>query len=325
VVTLDDVIAARGRIQVAVRRTPLIHSFALGRRLGCDTFLKCEMLQRTGSFKLRGAVNKLAMLMPAERERGVIAASAGNHAQGVAVAAAMAGVPAVVVMPETAPHAKIAASREYGAEVILFGGHYQEARARAEQLQRERGLTMIHGFDDAAIIAGQGTTALEIADDLAEFDTIIVPVGGGGLISGIAVVVKALVPRARVIGVQAEACSAMVASLAAGSPVVIPAGDTLADGIAVERPGALPLEIIARYVDDVVTVGEADIRRAIAMLLQRAKLLAEGAGAVALAAILADRVPVRDHKVVLVLSGGNIDLDKLPAVLADNTLSPARR
>ena len=316
-VSVADVERARIRLQGVARRTPLIHSHALGRRLSCDVFLKPEMLQRTGSFKLRGAYNRISQLTPVQRQRGVIAASAGNHAQGVAVAASLAGIPAVVVMPETAPQAKVAASRAYGARVVLHGAHYHDAVEHATALQREQGLTMVHGFDDPDVIAGQGTIGLEILDEESEFDELVVPVGGGGLIGGVAVAIKARQPGVRIIGVQAERVPSMIASLAAGAPVSVPAGDTIADGIAVERPGDLPFELIQRHVDEMVTVGEAEIQRAMTLLLQRGKLLAEGAGATPLAAVLNGSVTVRGRRVVLVLSGGNIDLDRLRMALAE--------
>jgi len=279
-----------------------------------DLFLKAEMLQRTGSFKLRGAYNKIVQLSAEEKARGVIAASAGNHAQGVAVAARLANTPSVVVMPHTAPDSKVAASRAYGAEIILHGDHYHDAFVRAKELARERGLTLIPGFDDPDIVAGQGTIGIEILQDLPEFDEIVVPVGGGGLIAGTALAIKSLQPTVRVIGVQAAAVPSLVASLKAGRPVATTAGQTIADGIAVEQPGILPLEIIEKYVDDVVTVTEDQIRTAVAALLQRAKLLAEGAGATPLAAMIGGRVARSGQRVVLVLSGGNIDLDLLAEI-----------
>ncbi len=321
-VTIADVEQARVRITPVIRRTPLFHSHALSRRLGCDVYLKGEMLQRTGSFKLRGAYNKIAQLLPEQRERGVVAASAGNHAQGVAVAASLLGTPAIVVMPAHAPDGKVAASRAYGAEGILYGAHYHDAAKMAEQLERERGLSLIPGYDDPDIVAGQGTIGLEILDDLPEFHDVIVPVGGGGLIAGIALAVKDRLPSARVIGVQSELAASLVASLAVGEPVSVPVGDTIADGIAVEKPGKIPFEIICSLVDEVVTVSEAEIRRAIPPLLQRAKLVAEGAGAVPLAALMAGKIGGTGRRVVLVLSGGNIDLDLLAEVAGSMDSGP---
>jgi threonine dehydratase len=270
------------------------------------------MLQRTGSFKLRGAYNKISRLPPTQQSRGVIAASAGNHAQGVAVAARLCGAPAVVVMPESAPQSKIAASRAYGAEVILHGEHFDDTIALAHQIERERGLTFIPGFDDPAVIAGQGTIGCEIVSELAEFDDVIVPVGGGGLIAGIALALRSLAPRARIFGVQAEEAPAAVASRAAGKRVRVDVGATIADGIAVARPGELPFELMQRSVDDIVTVSEDQIRTAMAEIVQRTKLVAEGAGAVALAAVLEGKLPLVGRRVVLILSGGNVD----PRVLA---------
>jgi threonine dehydratase len=310
-VTIEDVERARERIRPVIRRTRLIYTNALSRRLGGEIFLKPEMLQRTGSFKLRGAYNLIAGLSREERRRGVIAASAGNHAQGVAVAAQLAGAPATVVMPKNAPATKIEACRAYGADVILHGTHFGEAKELASTLQHERGLILVPGYDDERIVAGQGTIGLEILDELPTVDLVVVPVGGGGLIAGIAVAITARAPRARIVGIQAADAAAVVASLAAGAPVTLDLGPTLADGTAVERPGDLPFAIIQRDVDDVLTVSEAEIRQAMLALLSRAKLLAEGAGALALAAALSGRLDVAGKRVVLVLSGGNVDLDVL--------------
>jgi threonine dehydratase len=310
-VEVREILQARERIGPVIRRTPLIHAAALSRRLNAEIWLKPEMLQRTGSFKLRGAYNKIAGLTAADRARGVITASAGNHGQGVAVAAALLGTPAVVVMPATAPHSKIAACRAYGAEVIVHGLHYADAKHHAGLLAEARQLTVVPGFDDPAIIAGQGTIGLEVLEELPDLERVVVPVGGGGLIAGIAVAVKDHAPRAQVIGVQAARVAAVVESLAAGQVVAVPAEETIADGIAVERPGELPLELIQQCVDRMVTVQEDEIRYAVAALLQRAKLVAEGAGAVALAAALSGIVDLSGKRAVLILSGGNIDLELL--------------
>lgn len=322
-VTLEAIQLARKRINTSVRRTPLIESNSLGRQLGCSLFLKAEMLQRTGSFKLRGASNKLAVLPPLQRERGVIAASAGNHAQGVAVAARVAGVHAVVVMPESAPHAKVNASRGYGAEVILRGAHYQDATEYAARLAGERGLTLIHAFDDADVIAGQGTIGLEILEDLPEFDAIVIPVGGGGLIAGIAAALRALRPKVRIIGVQAANAPAVARSFSSGVLETVVSADTIADGIAVERPGEIPFQLIRRFVDDIVTVEESEIWGAIGVLLERTKLLAEGAGAAPLAALLGQRIRCDGRRIVLTLSGGNIDLERLTSRFGKSSQEPA--
>ena len=318
-VSIEDVERARDRVRTVIRRTPLVYTHALSKRLGGEVFLKPEMLQRTGSFKLRGAYNFIADLSPDERGRGVVAASAGNHAQGVAVAAALGGALATVVMPETAPETKVEACRAYGATVILHGTHYADARAHALALQNERGLIYVPGYDDPRIIAGQGTIGLEIFDELPNVDVVVVPIGGGGLIAGIARAIKNRLQTARVVGVQAEHAATMVASLAAGGPVTLELGPTLADGTAIERPGDLPFALVRELVDEVVTVSEADIRRAVVALLGRAKLVAEGAGALALAATLSGNVDVAGKRVALVLSGGNIDLDVLGEICLQET------
>ena len=315
-VTLMEVEAARGRIASLVIPTPTIHAHSLGLALGAQLYLKAEMLQRAGSFKLRGALNKIAKLPSPVRERGVVAASAGNHAQGVAMAAAHLGIPAVVVMPATAPHSKSQAARSYGAEVVLHGSTYHDAQDLANRIARERQLTLIHAFDDPDVIAGQGTVGLEIVEDVPRFDDVIVPVGGGGLIAGIAIAVRALRPGVRIIGVQSELAPAVARSLALGAPTTVPPGPTIADGIAVDRPGDLAFAIIKEWVDEVVLVDEAYLVQAIALLAARSKLVAEGAGAASLAAALSGAVDVDGRMVVLVLSGGNIDPEPLGAILS---------
>ncbi|MEK7873991.1 MAG: threonine ammonia-lyase [Chloroflexota bacterium] len=306
-VTLADIQQAHQRISSLVHRTPLLTSATLSAMTGSPVLLKAENLQRTGSFKLRGAANRIAQLSPAERRRGVIAASAGNHAQGVALAASRLKIPCVIVMPRHASITKVEATRGYGARVELAGDSYDEAQRRAKTLAAESRLVMVHPFDDPHIIAGQGAIGLEILEDAPDVGTIVVPVGGGGLIAGIAVAVKAMAPRVRVVGVQAAAAPACVESLRKGRRIAVRPGPTVADGIAVGRPGQLPLELIRQYVDDVVTVDEEDITRAILLLLERCKQVVEGAGAVALAALLAGKAGGRRQKAVAVLSGGNID------------------
>ncbi len=306
-ITLADIQQARQRISPLVHRAPLLSSATLSAMTGAPVLLKAENLQRTGSFKLRGAANRIAQLSPAERKRGVIAASAGNHAQGVALAAKRMGIPCVIVMPRHASIAKVEATRGYGAQVELAGGSYDDAQRRAKALAEDRRLVLVHPFDDAHVIAGQGTIGLEVLEDAPDTRLVVVPVGGGGLIGGIAAAVKAKAPRVRVVGVQAAAAPACVESLRTGRRATVRPGPTVADGIAVGRPGKLPLELIRRYVDDVVTVDEEDITRAMVLLLERCKLVVEGAGAVALAALLAGKAGGRHAKAVAVLSGGNID------------------
>jgi threonine dehydratase len=281
----------------------------------------------TGSFKERGALNKILQLPASARQRGVIAASAGNHAQAVAYHAARDGIPATIVMPRRTPLIKVANTRQHGAEVILHGNDFDEAYARAVEIERERGLVAIHPFDDEAVIAGQGTIALELLEQEPELDVVVVPIGGGGLISGIAVAIKALRPGVAVIGVEAAACPAMKASLEAGSRVTTPAiGHTIADGIAVKQPGELTLEYARRFVDDVVTVDEEEIANAVLLLLEQEKTVTEGAGAVALAAVYNGRVPAargkggRDRggrvpRVAMIVSGGNIDVNILSRII----------
>jgi threonine dehydratase len=311
VVGLEDIQRARSVIDGVVAQTPVLSAGAISRWTGTRVLLKAENLQRTGSFKLRGAVNRMSTLTDEQRARGVVAASAGNHAQGVALAATALGVSARVYMPIDAPLAKQVATADYGAEVVLAGETFEEsyAAARADP----DGRLLVPPFDDPAIIAGQGTMALEMLEQAADADTIVVPLGGGGLLSGIAVGVKALRPEVRVIGVQAAGCASWTPSLAAGHPVEIERVTTVADGIAVQRPGELTFPLVQRLVDEVVEVSEDEICRAIVVLLERSKLMVEGAGAVALAAVLAGKVKSREA--VCVLSGGNLDAGMLQVIV----------
>lgn len=314
--TGDDVRTARAVLTRfdAVRYTALEHSRALSERLGGDVFLKCENMQRTGSFKLRGAFVRIAGLSSEERSRGVVAASAGNHAQGVALASSLLGTTATVFMPVTVSLPKLAATRGYGAEVHLVGFTVEESLAAAHEHARTTGAVLIHPFDHRDVIAGQGTVGLEIAEQCPQARTVLVCTGGGGLLSGVAVAVREALPEARVYGVQAAGAAAWPPSLAAGRPVAPDTLQTLADGIAVGRPGGIPFEHVQALVEDVVTVTDEDISRALLMLLERSKLLVEPAGAAAAAAVLAG---TRDWQppVVVTLSGGNIDPLVLTRVL----------
>jgi threonine dehydratase len=305
------VLAARRRIADALLVTPLVPAPALSAELGAEVRIKCESLQRTGSFKPRGALNKILQLTAEERRRGVVCASAGNHAQGVAFAASRVDAPALVVMPENAPLVKVTATAAWGAEVVLHGHGFDDAVEHARRLQAERGLTFVHAFDDAQIVAGQGTIGLELLEQFPELDTVVVPIGGGGLIGGIAETLKAMHPAVRVYGVQTEAAPAVARAFRAEGVAEQPAGSSLADGIAVKRPAALTLDLVRRYVDDVVVVPERAIEDAIFRLLDSQKLLAEGAGATAFAALVERRLPVAGRRVVVLLSGGNIDLNLL--------------
>lgn len=313
--TLKDIQAARARIAHVARPTPLISSPSLDAILGCTLLLKAENLQRTGSFKVRGAANKIACLGVEERRRGVVAASAGNHAQGVALAAQVAGIRAVVVMPRHASLAKVAATRAYGAEVLLHGDSFDDALVRAQQVSQERELTFIHAFDDAAVVAGQGTIGLELQESASQADAVLVPVGGGGLIAGVAAALKESGCRAEVIGVQAAAAPALARSLSAGRLRPARPRSTVADGIAVGHPGPLPFQLIRRYVDRMVVVDDELITQAMVILLERTKLVVEGAGAVGVAALLGGLVEGRGRRVVAVLSGGNIDSNLIARIL----------
>lgn len=311
----DDVRAAAHRIGKAVARTPLFSSSQLGRRLDVTLGLKAELLQKTGSFKPRGALNRLLSTPRVDLERGLVTVSAGNHAQGLAWAANEVGARCTVVMPEDAPASKVAAARDYGAEVVLHGA-VGDAYVRMEELRAERGLLLVHPFDDPLVIAGQGTVGLEVVEQAPEVDTIVCPLGGGGLVSGIAVAAKGLRPEIRVFGVEPEGAAAMRASWDRGEPVHLDTVDTIADGLAAPLAGAVTYPLTRRYVDDVLTVSDDEILVAMRALLAYAKLVAEPAGAAAVAALLAGKVPLRGgEKVVAVLSGGNVDLERLKALL----------
>jgi threonine dehydratase len=315
-VEFRDIEAAVERIQGHVLQTPCPESIALSEATGLQIFCKLEYLQRTGSFKERGARNALMLLDPEKKRRGVVAASAGNHGLGVAYHAKLLGIPATVVMPQIAPLTKIMNCQRLGAEVLLHGANLGEARLRAEELVRERGLTYINGYDDPAIIAGQGTLGLEIAAQVPEVEAVIVPIGGAGLIAGVALAIKTIKPAVKIIGVEPERAPSFTAALAAGKPVRVNIQPTLADGLAVPQVGDNAFALARRMVDRTVLVGERDIALAILRLVEMEKAVVEGAGAAPLAACLAELVPeLRGRKVVLPLCGGNIDTTILGRVL----------
>ena len=314
-ISLEQIQAARQRARGIVRETPLDLSTTLSALCGRQIYLKLENLQKTGSFKVRGALNKVQLLDAASRAGGVITASAGNHAQGVAYAAQRAGVPVTVVMPETASFSKVTATIGYGARVLLAGRDYGEAYARAAALATEQGATFIHAFDDAEIIAGQGTLALEILEQLPGVDTVVVPVGGGGLLAGVIAALRGAGSAARVVGVQAAGASALAPSLRAGSRVELAAVDTIADGLATRAIGVLPFSIIQGAIDRAVEGTDAELAAAVLLLLERAKTVVEGAGAVGLAACLAGRLPAGATTVAVILSGGNIDINLLDRII----------
>ena len=321
-VTLGMILEARERLKGVAQRTGMVQFKALSDE-SSQVYLKTEDLQNTGSFKVRGAYIKIASLSEEERACGVIASSAGNHAQGVALAAKAFGVPATIVMPAGAPLSKVKATRELGANVVLHGTVYDDAYDEACRLQKETGATFIHPFDDPMVIAGQGTIGVEIMDDLPDVNTIVVPIGGGGLASGVAAAVKMLHPHVRVIGVQAAGAAGMKASLDAGHIVELPSAKTIADGIAVKRPGENTFELCRQYLDQVVTVDDDEIAQAILFLMERGKMVAEGAGAAPVAAILNRKFDVTG-KVAAVISGGNIDVTMLSRIIEKGLLRAGR-
>lgn len=323
-ITLEDIRQAAHRLGDKVLRTPLIYSPSLSERFNAHIYLKLENLQKTGSFKIRGATNKILAERNAIGPAGVVAASAGNHAQGVALAATQAGLPAAIVMPEWASISKQEATRSYGGQVIISGQNVGESLDKARDLARN-GAMFVHPYDDPMVIAGQGTIGLEILDALADADLVLVPVGGGGLIAGIATAVRAIRPAARVVGVQAAACPGAAQAFAEGRRVTVGGQSSIADGISVKQIGQMTFEIMRRQVESVLTVDEAQIASAILMLLERKKVLAEGAGAVSLAALLAGAIKISEgSKVVLVISGGNLDSPLLGRIISQGLVKHGR-
>ena len=319
-----DIADARKRLEGAIYQTPCAYSQTLSELSGVRCFVKLETLQMTGSFKERGAANLLLQLDAAERARGVAAASAGNHGLAVAFHAARLGIKAVIVMPEWAPLIKVTSARRYGAEVILSGANYDEAYGRARQVARERGLVFVHPFDDERVVAGQGTLGLELLEQCPDMDAVVVPVGGGGLVGGVGLAIKASRPETRVIGVEAEALDAMKQALATGTRTTIPPASTIADGIAVRQVGEITLALARQYLDDVVTVTEEELANAILLLLEIEKTVVEGAGAAPLAALLNRKLGLDDRTVVLVLSGGNIDVTMISRIIERGLVKDAR-
>lgn len=314
--TLADVEAARKRLAGVVHHTPVTPSSTFSELSGAEVWLKLENLQRTGSFKIRGAYNKIQSLSPEERAKGVVAASAGNHAQGVALGAKLAGIPATIVMPERASLAKAEAVRGYGAELLLEGRDYNEAEAKARAIGDDRGMAFVHAFNDPAVMAGQGTLGLEILEDLPDASTVLIPVGGGGLIGGISIAIKAKRPDVRIVGVEPTGAAKLPDSLRKGSVQTLASVATIADGLATRRVGDIPFEAIRAHNVEHVQVDDDDIALAILMLIERAKTVVEPAGAVGLAALLANKVQVaKGEKVVVLLSGGNMDVTLLDVVL----------
>lgn len=326
-VTLQDIKDARETIKDIVRTTDILESNKLSALTGAKVFYKCENLQKTGSFKIRGACNKIASLTEEEKANGVIASSAGNHAQGVALGAKMCGIKATIAMPATAPLAKVTATRGYGAEVVLNGVVYDDAYAKAVEIQKETGATFLHPFNDKYVIAGQGTIGLEIFEQLnGNVDTILCPIGGGGIIAGIATCAKALNPNVKIIGVQTANIPSMYESMKNGKVTSAFKETTIADGIAVKTPGNLTFEIIKELVDEIVVVEEEEIAQGMLFLMENQKVVAEGSGAVSTAAILSGKyVPQKDENVVCIISGGNVDVNTLYRVIGTALAKEGRR
>ncbi len=324
-VRFGDIEAARERIGPHIVRTPCAYSQALSERLGCKVWFKLENLQMTGAFKERGALNRLLLLDEAQRQAGVVAASAGNHAMGVAYHARRLGIAATIVMPEPTPLIKVTRTRAFGAEVVLYGANFDEAYAHALELAQQRKAFFLHPFDDPAVIAGQGTIGLEILEQNPYVDAVVAGVGGGGLVGGLAVALKETNPRIQVFGVETEAMPAMRASLDAGHPLDVPPGRTIAEGIAVRRVGDLTFDLVRRYVDDVVVVSEQHIADAILQLLEGEKTVAEGAGAAPLAGLIEGIDGLAGKRVVCVVSGGNIDVNMLSLIIERGLVAQGRR
>ena len=324
-VSLADIVAARERIGSAIYKTPCSRSEMLSRSTGQNVYLKLENLQMTGSFKERGALNKIATLTEEEGRRGVVAASAGNHAQGVAYHATRRGIRSVIVMPLTTPLVKVQATRGFGAEVVLHGGNYDEACEEATRLCQAEGMTFIHPFDDPLVMAGQGTIGLEILEQVEGLEALVVPIGGGGLIGGIACAVKESNPKIHVVGVQTAKLPSMLEATRMHHPVTLAPGTTIADGIAVRRAGDVTFPVVAKYVDEIVTVDEDEIASSILTLLEREKTLAEGAGATALAALLQQRTSIaKGARTAVLVSGGNIDVTLLSRIIERGLVQDGR-
>lgn len=321
-VTIDKLFHASLVLKDIIRPTPLAKAYGIAPE--CELYLKPENLQNTGSFKLRGSGYKIAMLSDEEKSKGVIACSAGNHAQGVALAASKCGISSLICLPDTAPISKIEATKAYGAQVCLVEGVYDDAYNKALELKEEFGYTFVHPFDDENVIAGQGTIGLEIVNDLDNIDAVIVPIGGGGLISGVAYAIKSIRPSIKVYGVQAAGAPSMYNSIHNGHIETLGSVSTIADGIAVKRPGDLTYEMVNNYVDDIALVTEDEISSAILALIEKQKMIAEGAGAVSVAAAMFNKFPIQGKKVVSLISGGNIDVTSLSRVIERGLMKSGR-
>jgi threonine dehydratase len=321
--TLDRVYQAAHVLKPVINKTELVHATRID--AGCDLYLKAENLQNTGSFKIRGAYYKISTLTEEEKQKGVVACSAGNHAQGVALAAQRAGIKSTIFLPAIAPISKVEATKSYGAEIRLIDGVYDDAYAASVEYQKESGAVFIHPFNDVDVIAGQGTIGMEICDQLADADAVVVPVGGGGLISGVSFVVKKLNPNCKVYGVQAAGAASMVEALKDNKVEALSEVHTFADGISVKCPGDVTFDMVSKYVDEVVTVTDDETAAAILTLMEKQKVVSEGAGAVSVAAVLFNKIPVKGKKVVCVVSGGNIDVNILSRVINRGLIKTGRK
>ena len=321
-VTIDKIFHASVVLKDIIRPTPLAKAYGIAE--DCKLYLKPECLQKTGSFKLRGSGYKIAMLSEEEKARGVIACSAGNHAQGVALAASKCGISSLICLPDTAPISKVEATKGYGAQVCLVPGVYDDAYNRALELKEERGYTFVHPFDDEYVISGQGTIGLEIMNEMSDVDAVIVPIGGGGLISGVACAIKSISPHVKVYGVQAAGAPSMFNAVNHGHMEALEKVSTIADGIAVKKPGEITYEMVKNYVDDIALVTEDEIAAAILALSEKQKMIAEGAGAVSVAAAMFHKFPLEGKKVVSLISGGNIDVTSLSRVIDRGLMKSGR-
>ena len=320
--TIDKIFHAAMVLKNIIRPTNLVRSYGIAP--DCELYLKPENLQNTGSFKLRGAGYMISQLSDEEKSKGVIACSAGNHAQGVALAASKCGIKSLICLPDSAPISKVEATKGYGADVCLVEGVYDDAYAKALELRDQMGYTFVHPFDDENVIAGQGTIGLEIINDLDDIDAVIVPIGGGGLISGVAYAIKSIRPSIKVYGVQAAGAPSMFNSIRDGEIQTLPSVSTIADGIAVKKPGNITFNMVSKYVDDIATVTEDEIAAAILALIEKQKMIAEGAGAVSVAAAMFGKFPIQGKKVVCVVSGGNIDVTSLSRVIERGLMKSGR-
>ena len=321
-VTIDKIFHASVVLKDIIRPTPLAKAYGIAPE--CSLYLKPECLQNTGSFKLRGSGYKIAMLSDEEKQKGVIACSAGNHAQGVALAASKCGISSLICLPDTAPISKVEATKRYGAQVCLVPGVYDDAYNKALELKEEKGYTFVHTFDDEYVIAGQGTIGLEIMNEMSDVDAVIVPIGGGGLISGVACAIKSISPHVKVYGVQAAGAPSMYNAIHSGHVEALSAVSTIADGIAVKKPGDLTFQMVSQYVDDIALVTEDEIAAAILALIEKQKMIAEGAGAVSVAAAMFGKFPIQGKKVVSLISGGNIDVTSLSRVIDRGLMKSGR-